>query len=443
MKILPHTVLAAILLTAGILGGRAIHPSTGTPSTTGDAVENPAASRRPGRPPAGNATTAAASASGGHTLSALLAFQSAGGRAGALHQGLSRMELPALHALILEQQAAPAEESAEDTTARRNLLKAALRELWTRSGTDALAWAAALPDRDQSGTILRGLLESALPDDPIAALPWMRKYHETFGKGDTSSSFLSLAMSGGAARSADDVISLFGELGQGTFVNPLYSAAYADDFDFAKLHAALDGKTDLSDAISAWAARDPDAAWAAISKPDTGPRDEISMSYVSTPFSALLIGLISRDGEAAGVRWAMDRLASLTPDQRQVMLHGIDPMGNLSAEGAAALSSRLTPSERASYISSIIITSGDSPRTYAVLDGLPRPDLINALRSGRRTGSSSPFSPRLSATRLEALDNATRARYQLTDAEMAAIRQPKEKPGTTTFNPAETYAPKE
>lgn len=435
MKTLPHAIAAIVLLSAGVWGGRAIQSVTGANATAGGSAGNIASSdaRRPLRP---SATTPGPDA-GRHTLSALLSFQASGGRAGDLYYGLGRMDVPALHTLILEQHAALRAGTVDDIPAHRQLLQAALTELWSRSGTAAMEWAARLSDKDQRGAITMGLLDAALADDPVTALPWMKKYHEEFGKGDTESRFFDLAMKASASRGADDVIRVFGEFQSVGYANPLNNADYAEDFDFAKLHATLSKKSDLSDAISAWASRDPDAAWAAITKRDSGTI--IGAFQVFTPFTAYLLGVVAADGEISGIQSVMDRLAQLPTGERTVHLHDIDPWGTLSAEGAATLSTKLPSPEKISYAASVVRASGDSARTHAVLDPLPRADLIITLQQIRTQDHSSPFSPKLSPAKIEILDAAMHDRYQLTAEEMAAIQ--KITPQPVDFEPAEMYAP--
>jgi|GEM_PF-2466537 len=434
MKTLPHAIIAVALLAAGAWAGRAIQSITGaTGNAESPGKPTPSSVHRPARP---SANTSGASA-GRHTLAALLSFQAAGGRAGDLHDGLARMDVPSLHALILEQHAALGSEAEGDIAAHGNLLNAALAELWSRSGTAAMEWAASLPEKDERGTITRGLLDAALADDPVAALPWMKKYHGEFGKDDSVSRFFSAAMKASAARSADDVIRIFGEFHGTNYANPLNNADYPEDFDFAKLHAALKDKTDLSDSISAWASRDPDAAWAAITKRES---DTMTGAFsVSTPFTAYLLGIVATDGEVPGIQSVMDRLAKLPAGERTVHLHGIDPLSTLSAEGAAALSKKLPSSEKIAYAASVVRASGDSPSTHAVLDTLPRADLIATLQRIRTNERSSPFSPGLTPDKVEALDTAMRDRYQLTAEEMAAVT--KIAPQRSDFEPAEMYSP--
>ncbi|WAC18535.1 hypothetical protein OVA24_14970 [Luteolibacter sp. SL250] len=434
MKPFPHAIIAVTLLAAGAWGGWAIQSATGKTSTEERSGKPETRStRHPARPSA----PITDSSGSRHTLAALLSFQAAGGRAGDLHDGLGRMDVPALQSLILEQQTALAAEEEGDIAAHRELLNAALAELWSRSGTAAMEWAAGLPEKDQRGTITMGLLDAALADDPVSALPWMKKYQGEFGKGDTESRFFGTAMRASAARSADDVIRIFGEFQGANYANPLHNAGYPEDFDFAKLHAALSKKTDLSDAISAWASRDPEAAWAAITKRDS---DAMTGAFqVSTPFTAYLLGVIATDGEISGIQTIMERLSKLPEGQRTIHLHGIDPLGTLSTEGAAALTTKLPGSEKVAYAASVVRASGDSPRSHAVLDTLPRADLIATLQQIRTNERSSPFAPTLTPDKIAALDTAMRDRYQFTAEEMAAVT--KIAPQRSDFEPAEIYAP--
>lgn len=401
MKTLPHLCIAIVLLVGGTLLGRVW---TARGPSAADIVDRPT-------PPA-------------RTTRAEAAPPSASRKDGdGLRSALERLDAAALRTLVLEQHAAIASVSGKELETARKLLDSALEELWRRQGTAALEWAASLEGKEKRGALSRDLLENGLQDDPAAAMEWMEKFHAEFGKSETNNKFLSIALSGAAGRDADELIRVFGMFSGNNLVNPLFSARYAEGFDFAKLYAALHEKTDLSGAVAQWALLDRDAAWTAVSAySPPGPQHPYG-----DPFSSLMNTVIAGEGEAAGVGWIMERLAELSPEERGNRLKGLDRGGMLSPEGVAIIAAALPQDERAAYAAAITKEYGASARAYAALDNLPRADLLAALRTNL-CGSNSAIGPAPGtpayAPYMERIVGEVKARYQLTPEEAATIGTP-------------------
>jgi hypothetical protein len=133
------------------------------------------------------------------------------------------------------------------------------------------------------------------------------------------------------------------------------------------------------------------------------------------------------DGEAAGVAWIMERLASVSPDERGKRLKRLNGGGMLSPEGVAIIASALPADERAAYAAAITKEHGASARAYAALDTLPRADLLAALRTNL-SGSNSSIGPAPGtpayAPYMQRIVDEVKARYQLTPEEASEIGKP-------------------
>ncbi|MBX3743193.1 MAG: hypothetical protein KF712_19565 [Akkermansiaceae bacterium] len=414
MKPTIHAILALGLLAGGLLLGRAIPAGSTAKSPTINAVD--AASRHARQNPATVET-----GSGQRNLDAILARQRVDRSPTAeLQPEVERLSTAALKALALEQTASLASATQEERKAHELLRLMVLQALWKREGAGALEWAAGLPEKKERRVISHLLLEKALPDNPTAALPWMEKYHTEYGKAETNNEFISIAMKGAVDRGADEVIRTFGMFSGVTLINPLFGSRYPDDFDFAKLHAALASKTDLREAISQWALVDPDAAWDAV-KNQPKPTDDRS-----NPATLLMKAVAAKEGEASGVKWIINKLSVLPSGERAEQMKRLDARVELSAEGVAIITGSLPQEERAAYVAELVRVSGATPRTYAVLDALPRNELLPALQQSLR-GSNQHVGPvtgtEASAAYADRIVREVQERFSLTAEEADAIRK--------------------
>jgi len=411
MKRSTHAILALGLLAGGLLLGRAIPSADAGASAT----TNPVDAAIPRHAGSAGADT------GQRNLDSILArIKAERGPAEGLRPEVERLSTAALKALALEQTASLTSATEAERKAHELLRGMVLQALWKREGTGALEWASGLEQKEERGKISHLLLESALADNPAAALPWMEKYHTEYGKSETNNEFVSIAMKGAVDRGADEVIRAFQMFSGVTLSNPLYASQYPDDFDFAKLHAALGSKTDLREAISQWALVDPEAAWDAVKDQ---PK---SIDTRSNPATLLMKAVAAKEGEAAGVKWIVEKLSALPGEERAEQLKRLDARGELSAEGVAIITGSLPPEERNAYVAELVRVSGATPRTYAVLDTLPRNERMTALKQSL-WGSNQHVGPaprtEASAAYTERIVREVQERFSLTQEEADAIRK--------------------
>lgn len=417
MKRSTHVISAFALLACGLLLGRFIPAGGTSASTTIHPVDSTAGYLRHIRQkPAVGETQ-----DGQRNLDTILSrLKEERNSTGDLRPEIERLSTAALKQLALEQTAILASIPEEKRRAHTVLREMVLAVLWKREGTAALEWAAGLAEKKERGQMSQLLLETALPDNPAAALPWMEKFHTEYGKSATNNEFLSLAMKGAVDRGADEVIRVFDMFTGVNLINPLYNSRYPDDFDFAKLHAALGSKTDLREAISQWALVDPDAAWDAVK------HQEKSADTRSNPATLLMKAVAIKEGEAAGVRWIIEKLSALPPNERAEQLKQLDARGELSAEGITIITGSLSPDERPTFVAELVRVSGATPRTYAVLDTLPRQELLAALQQNLR-GSNQHVGPapgtEASAAYADGIVRELQHRFGLTAEEAEAIRR--------------------
>ena len=145
-----------------------------------------------------------------------------------------------------------------------------------------------------------------------------------------------------------------------------------------------------------------------------------------TPVTSLMTGVIAKEGEEAGVKWTMEQVAGLPPEERAKAVQDLDAWNNLSIEGMTILAGALTPEERVDYASRTMKRSGASPKSYAVLDTLPRPDLLKILREDFER-STDPRSTPPATGYTKKITEEVRTRFQLTAEEVAEVRQLKKR----------------
>ena len=417
MKVLPHTLLAIVMLTGGILLGRGLSPGGKDSTATADPVAN-----RSSRPNRARMATRGPEADR-HDLASLKAIHERNVHKGTDQQrSMESLDAAALKALALEQWALTKSTTTDDeAAARRQVADDALRELYDREGVAALEWAEGLEKDDTTASIGAALLTHAFRNDPVSAQPWLDKYIAKNGRNWAIHEICRSGVLGAAERGADEVIRVVG-----IFNDPSYSALqnvdFPEGFDFAKLHAALGGTTDIGLALSQWTIRDPEAAWTAV-------KDKIEAApgmrgYTVEAFGSVMMGAVAKDGEIAGVTWAMERLAELTPALRAACLQRINTEGELSVEGMSALAGHLPTEERQTFAHNLIGKQGITPNALALLDAMPREDML-ALLSGDvalipvHSGPAAGTAAHDSQSRK--LRGELQTRYQLSPEEMERI----------------------
>ncbi|RYD49569.1 MAG: hypothetical protein EOP83_24990 [Verrucomicrobiaceae bacterium] len=206
----------------------------------------------------------------------------------------------------------------------------------------------------------------------------------------------------------------------------LRGARYPEDFDFSRLVQELNGKVDLSSAISEWALRDRDAAWGAV-KPQLSQQQgqDQSSSHPYEQFESLrslVRAVVAKDGETNGMQWALTQLSPLDPARRLEYLRGLSMRNEFSPEGIAAMASSLPPDERFDYASSLARSGNIGPSAYAAIETLPRENLLYLIHRDiyhLRSGPEAIFRTKPEA--FERLWSDVRTRFQLTPEEISRI----------------------
>ena len=419
MKSLPHPVLALALLTGGLLLGRALSSRGADISAAGE----PSAQASPARPDRQvKPSRATGPAEDRHDLESLRVRYRESTTRTTLGREMERLGTAELKALALEQRALmDAQNTPEDKTARGEVAQAALKELYRREGVAALEWAAGLEEGPGRKNALAGLLEAAIQREPGAAEPWLDRYFTHYGKeGGANNQLLSAGMKAAAARGVDEILRVHGMFSETDLINPLFDAEYPADFDFAKLHSALAAETDLSEAVAQWIARDKDAAWAAV-KEDVEKRGAPAAEY----FGAAVYGVVMKEGEEAGAKWAAEQLAELPEDRRADCLTRLDQENKLSAAGIGALVSHLPAAERKGVAEALIRNPQNQAKAFIALESLPRGEMLGVLEAGFRPYPRGPALPAGNHSREEVARKRyeeLRTRFSLTEEEMARVQ---------------------
>ena len=411
MKPLPRTLLFLVLLSAGILAGRALSSSDESNSSTAEPTET-TTNRRPPREIQREAPRTFAS------LTARVKEETTPPKT--LRTELARVSTDTLKNIVLEQYAILAEmtEGGKTRQPHQDLYTAAMEELWGRQKLSTFEWAATLEAPKERAMMQKSLLYRALAEDLEGALPWMEKYHAENGKAQTYGEFKSIAIKGAVERGADAVIRAFEAFPEAGAYSAFGNVEFPEDFDFAKLHQAVAGKVGMNNIFAQWTLRDRDAAWAAMEEGirtiKGRPADEIG--------EGMMKAVMVKDGEPAGVTWVLEKLAALpNPDtmRQDQILSGIITHSDLSTEGIGMVSAKLTPEGRMNLAVNALTSRSAQSGTGHFLATLPRNELIQALRetSNRQFYSDSTY-----VEQLNRFHGELYKRFQLTPAEMEEIK---------------------
>lgn len=382
MKALPHTALALALLTGGLLLGRGIFSPARKASPPDSGVEG---KHDPG------------------TLSARLREWTPARTE--LQREMERVGSEELKALGSSPRPDPRSDyTLEASVAHAIVVRAVAEELCRRGGMAAMEWAASLADSFTRNIATTTILDILIQQDPEAAEPWLKRLYPTYGTNSSQhETWFRLGLKAAAARGTDELIRVHGMFPSTYPETPLQVGEYSADFDFAKLHAVLGGKMDLTEAISRWAVHDADAAWRAV-KAELGAGKMIAGKH----FSAVLLGAVLEDGEEAATKWAAERLAELPAEQRAQCLRNLDPESRLSAEGFSFLLTHLPAEDRIAVAEGLVSSRQSIPKTCVVLETLPRETVIRIL-----THHLQPLPPDLPTTEPKIPDYPERAAKEL------------------------------
>jgi hypothetical protein len=309
MKPSPFLLISVL---AGLLGGYlgARHLATLSAET---ASASPVVHKRNENGPwgvNGSSRTTAAASLDSHDLKSLVRWwllEKLPGGVDAREQ-LERMDNTALRNLMAELStfAGPGETYPMDS-----LLAAVALELFRREGEKALQWANAPDPADGRGKILLAMITAAATDDPALAKPWFDRYLLEFGK-SRSISITGAAIRGATARGAADLVKLREIFGEDLQTQIPYGPL-PDDFDFGLFVKNFSaGEPESRTTMQQWAAKDPDAAWAAVKELSATDADRAAM-YAGAVFTGKAVG----GNEKAAIRWLMPKLDELPQESRK------------------------------------------------------------------------------------------------------------------------------
>ena len=230
-------------------------------------------------------------------------------------------------------------------------------ELYRRDGLEALRWAAAL-GKDRREGVFKPMVMECARTDPAMAKPWIDQAIKDYGR---IANYWMAAEAGARARGAEElakVRALYPEAGSSFST---YGARYAADFDFQKYFSLTEGKIGRS-ALSIWAARDGDAAAAAII--GQSQQSKTAARYTG----ALFEGMAAAKGDQAAAQWIAGKLhefpAEVRDDAVKSLLGTMLPSRSQVESILAALPSQ---KDRQTYAAAAITPYSDPASTVAAM----------------------------------------------------------------------------
>jgi len=417
-RTLPYLLCAA----TGILAGWFMRPALSSAGKdTSDTRTRPSAERQ--RVDRKNPTVTTSAGDTKHTLRHLKAAarkaQATGINPGVSRQ-IERMDASALRSMAMEIVGDVSRKPLVYSTENQRLMTAVLEELYRREGIGMMEWVDAIPEKVERTNLTSFAIRVLVKENPDSASPWIEKHKEVFGDDPHKRGLLSQpAITGATERGAEELLKAIRQNG-----TSYLSSDFPEDFDFAKLFAGLreegaypegQGKPLANPAGTAWMARDPDAAWAAL-------KDEVAEG--KTMLGPLAAGMSAREGEAAGMTWAAEKIATLPQEHRELAVSTL--FIGVTSFGSEAVSTAMTalPETEKRIFLRRLVGSGyaDSAAVFKGLDALPRDEAVGLIADA--AGNSSLFSPReihqqaLDARRF--LEDA-KTRYHYTAEESARI----------------------
>jgi hypothetical protein len=291
-------------------------------------------------------------------------------------------------------------------------------ELYRRDGSAALRWAAAL-DADRRCEVFPPMVIECAGTDPAMAKPWIDQAIKDYGR---IANYWMAAEAGARARGAEElaqVRALYPEAGGGSSVN---GARYAAGFDFQKYFSLTAGKVGRS-ALATWAARDGEAAAAAIIGQSRQSKDAVRYA------GALFEGMAAAKGDQEAARWIAAKLdqfpAEARDDAVKSLIGGFIPSRSRVESLLAALPSPIdcriyaaaviTPySDPASVLAAMKAFDSVESQTDLLLEMAPR---YRQVVSGKVRSRADPVE--FFQTTMEKLNLPDSSRQQVMDSLMA------------------------
>lgn len=252
----------------------------------------------------------------GHSLAALeyrLRKQGTGPDYAAYLERLSMAELRETMAEVVE----AAHGATESRPGLLRVARAAARELFRRDDVAALEWAGGLKREERRAVILTQLIFAALEESPELAKPWVDRFQKEMGYPPGGhSAFIEEALKAASGKGVDAILTVRDVFGGNLAGYKLTDGPLPQDFDFKRLLTEFKQNGGaLGEPIHLWAARDPDAAWAALRELEKG-QGEMVCQY----FSSLFDGMSQTAGENEAARWIGGKLGELPANLRQQAL---------------------------------------------------------------------------------------------------------------------------
>jgi hypothetical protein len=416
VKAMKHIILAASLVTGGVLLGRAAFSGADVqPSSQGDTITNQSQSRleRTLSPPEKPPTPCDV-----HDLDGLRQRMKYLGQPEAERREMERMPTLALKQLALQLVAKDGDPDHLDLDlgVRQPQLNSALAEIFSRDGMAALDWTASATAGDPRSPALEMILVTAATTHPEATLGWFKAYRNITGAPRGLEHTVTRATRQAAIIQGADALNRMTPQLETPFGSP-FDFNYPDDFDFGKALGGEAGNADKYSLLTNWVVRDPDAAWAAA-------KGDLSSGTIGGYFPYLALAAIANKGEQKGAEWAARHLSDLPSVQRKLCFANASIFNKLTADGITTLISGLSPEDRREIAPGIIGTTRDSGKAIAVLDSLPREEMLEVL--GEKYKERTQF---LGAPTSSAVQNKTNQLYEsihrhfsITPDELAKLR---------------------
>lgn len=433
---LPILLVSLALLTGGVFLGRTLHATSSTAAgthTTAERDNHPSSPISHDVPPRVKPDAPAKGPKGTtHNLAGLAArFDWRHPEDHTLRREMARMSPEELKALAAAQAALlDCDELGKEGNARSAIIRIALEELYAREGLAVAAeWAISQEDTRLRRHAINGVLTRAMAEQPDAVMPWLARFKPDYGDPfspsfspapSLSHAALTGALERGGVEELTRVSALLSEHGLPT---DLYDLEFPPDTDFTKLNASLLDRQSLGRVIDQWAARDREAAWQAIRNSMAKDDGNAALALIS-----LLRGTTTAGEEKEAAAWTMGKLAEFPPEQRSNYLVNVAGLGLLTEEGMAAAAAALEPQDRITLAHASFSYSRPTAQMFAVLESLPREDLLGVMRSAAEKNKSlfSPSSRDGDADRLalRRLYQNVAAHFSLTPEEMQDMLPP-------------------
>jgi hypothetical protein len=255
-----------------------------------------------------------------------------------------------------------------------DLMNPAAMELYKREGLAAADWiTATIPEGAARRSLLGTVISLAAREHPESAKPWITRLEADYGR-DAITGPMFNAVQGATARGAEDLVRLVDLFGKDYLSRTMIPQGECPpDFDFGTLYSGVVGKVNLRTTVETWATRDADAAWQAV-RNDLQTRGKPAAQY----FESIMLGLISREGDAAAMAWGVEALKELPQEQRDLCLSGLYTRYS-TAQSISAAARSLDPEAREQFASSLISMTAGNARVVGVLETLERDQLLRVL----------------------------------------------------------------